>query len=393
VKVLILHQHFNTPVQGGPLRSYYLAKALINHGHHVVVITTRNQPSRTVEDVEGIEVHYLPIAYNNRFGFYKRVNSFMRYTLQSLKTAGSLKDFSLCYAISVPLTVGLTALWFKRFYKIPFIFEVGDLWPEAPVQLGFIKNPILRASLFWLEKLIYRNAESVVALSPAIQTYIEKKTPGKKVWLIPNMADTDFYKPEIKHPALEGKFGVSRKFVVSYIGAVGFANGLDYYLECARASQQAGYPIHFLLCGDGAFITNLKSIADRLKLQNISFLPFQNREGVAEVMNVTDAVFISYKSFPILETGSPNKYFDGLAAGKLILINFGGWIKSEVEETRCGIALDSRYPHDFVKKIEPFLSERTKLQQYQANARKLAESNYARITLSEKYAAIIKNSG
>jgi glycosyltransferase involved in cell wall biosynthesis len=254
--------------------------------------------------------------------------------------------------------------------------------------MEFVKNYFFKQFLYSLEKFIYKNASAVVALSPMIKQAIEKKVSNKPVHLIPNMADTDFYKPAPKDPALLQKFGVKDQFVVSYIGAIGLANGLDFYVECARASQQAGLPIRFLLCGDGALLEYFQRVVKRYQLKNFSIIPFQNREGVKEVMNVTDATFICYKPLPVLETGSPNKYFDGLAAGKLILINFGGWIKNEIENQSCGIFLDPKYPADFVKKITPFLEDNQKLKHCQQASRLLAESDYSRKILGEKFVAI-----
>jgi glycosyltransferase involved in cell wall biosynthesis len=388
VKVLILHQHFNTPQKGGALRSYYLAKALADHGHTPVVITAHSEKNYRREDIEGIEVHYMPIAYNNRFGFYKRSVSFIRFVLGAVKLAGRFRDASVCYAISVPLTIGIAAIWIEKRYKIPFIFEVGDLWPDAPVQLGYIQNPVFKQSLYQLEKTLYRKAKAVVALSPMIRSAIERKVPGTHVHLIPNMADTDFYKPQPKDPVLESKYNVQDKFVISYIGAVGYANGLDYYLECARASQRANLPIRFLLCGDGAMLDRLKSLVTQIQLTNFSFIPFQDREGVREVMNVTDASFTCYRPVPILETGSPNKYFDGLAAGKIIIINFGGWIRDEIESRSCGIYLDPKNPAQLIEKIQPLLLDKDLQQQYRACSRELALEKYSRLKLGESFARI-----
>ena len=390
VKVLILHQHFNTPEKGGPLRSYYLAKALVQKGISVTVITARQQALYTQELIEGIDVHYLPISYDNKFGFYKRGMSFLRYAIDCVRIAGRIKDISICYAISVPLTVGQAALWIKKAYKIPFIFEVGDLWPDAPIQLGFIQNPVLQRALYWLEKHIYRNALRIVALSEPIKAAIEGKESRAQVQVIPNIADTDFYTTGGKREDLVQEFGVRGKYVVSYIGAVGFANGLDYYLECARASQKAGLHIHFLLCGEGGAFEQLKRAAERLQLKNLSFIPFRNRDGVQKVMNATDAAFISYRPFPILETGSPNKYFDGLAAGKLIIINFKGWIKDEIESERCGVALNPKVPADFVTKISAFLADKELERTYRINARNLAERKYSRKMLGDKFVALFQ---
>lgn len=390
MKVLILHQHFNIPQKGGAIRSYYLAKALADNGVKVYVITAHNQIDFRREIFEGIEVHYLPVAYDNRFGFVARSYAFLSYVWGAIRLSSQFKDVDYCYAISVPLTVGLAAQWIKRKYKIPYIFEVGDLWPEAPVQMGFVKNSIFQWSLYELEKSIYKSADSVVALSPGIQLAIEKKVPGKKVHLIPNMADCDFYIPEPKDTALEEKYKVKGKFVVSYIGAVGLANGLDYLLECANASRKAELPIHFFICGDGALLDRLKGNVKQLELSNFTFIDFASREGVKELLNVTDAAFICYKPIPILETGSPNKFFDGLAAGKLIVINFGGWIRNEIEENMCGFYTNPHQPTDFVKKIKPFLEDKKLLTEYKQSSRQLAEKMYSREMLSKKFVKLFK---
>jgi glycosyltransferase involved in cell wall biosynthesis len=388
VKVLILHQHFNTPATGGAIRSYYLAKALVDHQYQVSVITGYNGRTYKTERIEGIDVHYLPVPYANSFGFWKRAISFLRYNFGVARHSRSLGDVAVCYAISVPLTIGLAAYWLKRTRSIPFIFEVGDLWPEAPIQMGFIRNYFLKKFLFSLEKFFYREAEAVVALSPMIKSSVEEKTSHKTIHLIPNMADTNYYMPVEKSDVLVAKFGVKNKFVVSYIGAIGLANGLDYYIECARACQNANQPVHFIMCGDGALVDYFTRVVKQYHLENFTILPLQSREGVRQVLNVTDATFICYKPLPILETGSPNKYFDGLAAGKLIVINFGGWIRQEIEQASCGVYTDSKYPTDFVKKISPYVQDRNKLKESQQAARSLAESRYSRKILAEKFASI-----
>jgi glycosyltransferase involved in cell wall biosynthesis len=105
-------------------------------------------------------------------------------------------------------------------------------------------------------------------------------------------------------------------------------------------------------------------------------------------MNVTEATFICYKNVPILETGSPNKFFDGLAAGKLIIVNFGGWIRQDIEEAQCGIYVDPMNPTDFVKKVSEFTSDSKKLKSYQESSRQLGERKYSRKILSKRFQEI-----
>jgi len=377
LKILILHQHFKTPQTGGAIRSWYLAKGLVEHGHIPVVITSHNEKNYVHTTIDGIEVHYLPIAYDNAFDYYRRSVAFLRFVYGSIRVAAQIHGVDRIYAISVPLTIAFVARWTSFRKGIPYFFEVGDLWPDAPVEMGFIRNPLMKATLYSVEKTAYRKAKVVVALSPAIKDAILKKVPEANVVTIPNISDCEFYKPTPRHD--------DKKFVVSYIGATGLANGLDYLLECANVCRKAELPVHFIVCGTGALLERLKGNAKQLGLQNITFMGFVNRDGVRDVLNITDAVFVCYKDRPILETGSPNKFFDGLAAGKLIVINFGGWIKKEIEENRCGVALTKSDPGSFVNKIRTFITDPDLLKEYQGNARKLAEQKYDRKLLVNKW--------
>lgn len=385
MKVLLIHQYFNTPDTGGPLRSYYLAKALTESGVSTVVITTHNGSLAETKSIEGIEVHYLPVTYSNSFGFFRRVHSFLKFVWSIVKEAGKFKDADICYAISTPLTTGLAAIWIKIRYRIPFIFEVGDLWPEAPVQMGVVKNYFLKEVLYTLEKSIYKRAKAIVALSDDIRKYILAILPEKTVHVIPNMADTEFYKPGEKDAMLEKKFNTEHKFVISYIGTLGVANGLDFLIECARVCAKDNVPLCFLVCGDGAEFYRLKQRAVTLGLTNITFIGFQTRNGVRDVLNITDAVMVSFKPLPVLETGSPNKYFDGLAAGKLIIANVGGWIKDEIELHTCGIYVKPDEVESLPNLLQPFISNVGVLKNYQAHARTLAEEKYSRKILERKF--------
>lgn len=390
VKIVILHQHFKVPARGGAIRSWYLASAAVEAGHTVTVLSGHNGDYK-IEIVDGIEVHWLPVAYDNRFDFKDRSKSFLRYVWQVIRRPALYRGAELCYAISVPLTTGLAAIWLRRWHRIPFIFEVGDLWPDAPIELGFIRNRRLRSLLYALEKMIYGKALAIVALSEPIRAAVEIKTPNKFIEVIPNMADTDFYFPSTGDPAISKEPGLEGKFVVAYIGALGYANGLDYILQCAAFCKSQIPEIAFVICGDGAESERLQASARKADLHNLKFLPLQNREGVKKILAVTEAVFVSYRPVAILETGSPNKYFDGLAAGKLIIVNFSGWIREEIEQCSCGIHVDPDHPGTFAQRISPYVNDKTLLRTYQNNARILAERKYSRSELSRRFVTLLEN--
>jgi glycosyltransferase involved in cell wall biosynthesis len=386
MRILYLHQYFRKPSEGGALRSYYLSKALVHAGHTVELITSWNGNDNKTATVEGINVHYLPVAYENKFGVAARLMAFFRFGWQSAKLAFNLGKFDLCFATSTPLTIGIPALLLKKLKGTPYYFEVRDLWPEAPIQLGYIKNPIVKRLLTRLEKVLYCNAAKIIALSPGMVAGIKKHEPAAPVYLIPNMADCEFF-----HSNFTELNSKSDSFLVAYTGTLGRANRVESLLEIALACQEKQLSqIRFVIAGSGAEAEKLQLKAKALQLNNVEFTGQLNRNEIRDLLNRAAATFTSFDTFPVLETNSPNKFFDSLAAGKLTIVNTKGWLRELVEENYCGFYTEPRLPETFTEKIIPFLENNSLLRQYQQNARKLAESRFSRKKLTEEFVALFK---
>ena len=385
MKILYVHQYFNTPTEGGCIRSYHLAKGLVDAGHEVTMITGHNHKSG-LEIIDGINVHYLKIPYKNQFGFARRMWAFYQFVQRSKKAIKKLNQkFDLGYVMTTPLTTGFIALFIKSHLHIPYYFEVGDLWPEAPIKMGAVKNELLKKWLYQFERKCYTEAQKVIALSPAIRNYIEATCPQTKVHVVTNFADIDFFEKSRKLQ----KFNHQNPIKVGYFGTFGPANQLSSLIAAAKACEEHEIPVHFTLMGTGkeaALIQDLSS-----ELSNVSILPFGSANEVKEVLEEQDAVYVSFKNLEILNTGSPNKFFDGLAAGKLIIINFGGWIRSIVDKHKCGFHHYPNEPMDFVRKIEAFIKEPALLDTYQKNSRDLAESYYSKDLQIKKLLKILEN--
>lgn len=375
MKILLIHQYYKTPQTGGAIRSYYIAKYLVSQGHDVSVITAYNEKEYSVKKEEGILVHYLPIYYTNHLSFFSRMHAFVRYVWQARKLLKKIDKPDINYVISTPLTTGLIAIYAKRKYGIPYIFEVGDLWPEAPIQLGVLKNSILKNLARKLEKRIYKQAHEIIGLSPDIAKNIEKKT-GKKVHVITNFADTTFFTPS--DPRTDD-------FIIGYVGTIGLANHLEYLLQIAQVST-ANRKIKFVIMGSGAQLEKIKKEAELKKLTNIEFVNPGDKQAAKNVIEQLSAMFISFKNVPVLATGSPNKFFDALAAGKLTIINFEGWIKELVEDQECGFYYHPDKPDQFLHKLQPYLDDIHRLKEAQSNARALAEQ----FTLNKQLPTLLK---
>jgi len=347
---------------------------------------SRTASSKTVD---GLKVHYLPVQYENQFGFLKRIKAFLHFIIRCKSFIRKQNDYDKIIVTSTPLTVGFIALWAQKRYGIPFIFEVRDLWPEAPIQMGVIKNPLLK---IWLEKQelkFYKNAERVIALSPGMRNHIEKRAPEVKVELIPNVADCDFFeRVEEKDENLVLQYGVKSKFVVSYFGAVGPVNDLMSLIKCAELSMHL--PIRFLIMGEGSSLQEIKDYVAKNQLKNIFFIPYGTKEDVRDVLNVTDACYVSFLHKPILRTNSPNKFFDAIASGKLIITNIQGWIRGLVEKRHIGFFADSDFPAEFSEKIKPFIDSPDLLKKYQKASRETAEQFFSRNELSHHFVQAIE---
>ncbi len=393
MRILYLHQYFKTPEEGGAIRSYYLATALVEAGHEVVLITSHNKEVYELHHINGIEVHYLPVFYSNSLSATRRSRAFLQFLWQARDLIGRLAPYDLCYVSSTPLTIGLLALYARRQLKTSYIFEVRDLWPEAPIQLGFIKSRLLKKLLYKLEDYFYRQAQAVVALSPGIACGIKQRTPSARVELIPNMADCRFFKPSPIHAPLARQLGTENCFVISYLGAAGLSNHLQYLLEAARACQQHRLAVKFVVAAEGSKLNELKEDARQAGLTNIIFGTYGSKEQVKKWLSISHAVYTSFGPYPVLQTNSPNKFFDGLAAGKLSIVNTRGWLKEVVEEKRCGFYTSPENPLEFVKQLKPFLENSQLLQEYQSNARQLAEENYSREMLSSKVIQLVEETG
>ncbi|RAI95135.1 glycosyltransferase involved in cell wall biosynthesis [Algoriphagus yeomjeoni] len=378
MRIIYIHQYFKTPQEGGAVRSFHLAKGLVDAGHEVEMITGGGQKGYDQRWIEGIKVHYLPVGYDQKFGFIKRVWSFLSYVRQAKKLIKKLPRPDLMYATSTPLTTGLLGLWAKKKLAIPYIFEVRDLWPQAPIEVGAISNPILKKSLVSLEKKIYQQAMSLVALSPGIAAHLRKVTPAKQIHLIPNFSDLDRFYPMEKRKEILDEFGLTTSLTIAYTGALGKVNAVEELLNLAELAQNRGKNWHFLIMGEGSHEAQLRKIALDKSLVRIRFIPFGSKEKVNEVLSLADLAWISFAHLPVLKTNSPNKFFDALAAGKAILVNHKGWVFDLMKTHHLGInCLPSKIESAFAK-LESLERNPKELEKMGASSRRLAEQHFTK---------------
>lgn len=389
--ILYIHQYFHTPNEPGSTRSYWISRELINQGHQVTMITTNKNATVAREEkiIDGIKVVYLKANYSQSLSVTQRLRVFLDFVINSIKEARKHKEVDLVIATSTPLTVGITALYMKWFKKVPYIFEVRDLWPEVPIQMGAFKSPFIVKPTRWFEKKIYQNAEHVVALSPGMQEGVMKYIPEEKTSMIPNMSKIDQFWPREKNEVLREQLGLKKEsFKVIHFGALGLANGAHTIIESAQLLKHDN-SIEFLFVGGGSQEEKLKRLCEEYELKNVQFYGKVPMKEMSETVNFCDVSMVSFKDLPILYTNSPNKLFDSLSAGKPIIVNSAGWTKKMVEENDCGYYVNPNNPQELADKVKYLQAHPETVRQMGERARLLAETTYDKSLLCKQFVEVV----
>lgn len=394
--ILYIHQYFKTPNEPGGTRSYWIAKELIKRGHSVTMITSTSKGEAKVveKQVDGIKVIYVLNAYNNYMSNFKKIWSFINFVRLAITNASKQKNVDLVFATSTPLTVGLVALYLKWRRGWRYVFEVRDLWPEFPIQIGAIKNKLIIKLLRKFEKRIYDKAEHVIGLSPGmVDGIVAAGTPPQKCSMIPNMSKPDEFYPRTPSVDIAHQFEIDlNKFNVIHFGSMGRANGLEYIVKAAKVLQDRGISdIDFIFMGDGATLPILKSFVKDNGLRNVKFLGNHKMSVVSEVVNCCDASITTFLDLPILYTNSPNKLFDSLSAGKPIIVNSAGWTKDLVEKENCGFYVSPQDAADLADKLMLYYKDKELLKTWGNNARSLSVNVFDKSILSAQVADVIES--
>ena len=396
VKVLYFHQHFVTPKGAGAIRSYAMARKLIERGHSVTMVCGSAQGSTTGLTgefvngqrrgmVDGIDVLELNLEYSNSDSFGKRIKTFLSFALRSVKVALTEK-YDLVFATTTPLTAGIPGIFARWIRRKPFVFEVRDLWPELPKAMGVITNPVILWAMGVLEWVSYRSAHRLVGLSPGIVEGIRKRgVPAERIAMIPNGCDLDIFASD-GEPWRPAEIADTDLMAI-FAGTHGMANGLDAVLDAAAELKRRGRSdIKLLLIGNGKLKAGLQARAAAEGLDNVVFHDPVNKTRLAGLMQSTDLGMQILANVPAFYYGtSPNKFFDYIAAGLPVLNNYPGWLAGMIETQECGYAVPPADPKAFADALERAAGERDRLKAMGGNSRALAEREFDRDKLSEKW--------
>jgi glycosyltransferase involved in cell wall biosynthesis len=353
VRVLFL-SHFYPPEMGGAAaRISGLAKWLVKFGHDVTVITGYpNYPTgkiyheyknkkNKIEFIDGVQIirsKVLPVSYQSIL--VRLLNYFTLFFTALWNGIRKNNNFDIIIASSPPLTIGILGLILSKIYKIPWIFDIRDIWPDVAVEAGMVKeNGIVHKLSKKLANSLYKQATHITPVTERKLTKIEKGDIHiGKISVVPNGVDFDLIN-DAKQKDWRSELGLENKFILSYAGLIGIAQGVNVIIETATRLKEKN-DIHFLIVGEGVEKQKLQDRAKSLKLNNITFLPSQLRESIPSLLTTSDIALIPLVSDKLLDA-VPSKLLEAWACKLPVILIAGGEAADIVIKAHGGIVVNS----------------------------------------------------
>jgi len=348
MRIIYFYQYFTTPKGSYGTRVYEFTKRWVEKGHKVTVVTgvyaksdIRAQRFIENQNFEGINVKVINVTIDNKMPVLKRIWSFIKYMSVSCWFAATLKA-DVVIASSGPITVGFPGLVAHYIRGRKFVFEVRDLWPEVAVELGIIKNKFLIKLAYWFEKRCYRAASQIITLSPGMQSDIERRFGKMKITSVTNSANIQLFRTELKNPDLKGL--IPLQYAI-YNGNIGEVNNSEWLFNAAKIlGDQGRSDFKIVLAGDGQQKAELAQRASNEGVSNFILLGLVPKNQLVWLIQHALVSLVPLKGARILDTSSPNKFFESLAAGVPVVQNTNGWMKDYLEVNRVGYTLDPDDP-------------------------------------------------
>ena len=407
MNILLIHQYYLEKEDGGGSRFNEMTKSWVKEGHKVTVLAgmVHYNTGKKEKKYKGkfylkdqfdlnIDVWRCHVSEAYNLNFLGRLWAYFSFVFSSV-LVGLFKikeKHDVIIVTSPPLFVGITAYVLSTFKRLPFIFEVRDLWPESAIDTGVLKNRVIIKFAYWFESFIYKKAKFINVLTPAFKKKLieNKNIEESKLAYIPNAADFSLSNELlITFDAIEFKeqLGLKDKFVITYVGAHGVANHLIQLIEAAELLQDTN--VVFQLIGSGMDKENLIHSVDMKKLNNVIFRSPVSKKEVFKYILASDMGASVLKNVDTFKTIYSNKTFDYMSCKKPILLGIDGVSRELVESANCGIYVEPENAQDYNDKIRAFieLNQGSKLGE---NGYDYAKKHFDRSELALKYLSLIE---
>ncbi len=407
MRILLIHQMFLEEDDHGGSRFNEMTKFWTEQGHEITVLAgmmhynghekrSEYKGKYFVNKQQGkVNVWRCHVSESYNKNFLGRLWGYFSFMFAAI-WAGLFKTnkkFDIILVTSPPLFVGITAYVISRFKKIPYVFEVRDLWPESAIDTGILTNKFIIKLAYAVEAFLYKKAALINVLTPAFKKKLieNKNVPEQKIIFIPNAADFTLSEKllrEFDATAMRKELGWEDRFVITYVGAHGIANGLHQVLNAADVLKDTN--VLFVLIGDGMTREELIKDAKKRKIENVVFLKSVPKTEVFKYILLSDMGASILKNVPTFKTVYSNKTFDYMACKKPILMAIDGVSRELVEEADAGVYVEPENTDSYNSVIRKYIASPALLKKQGENGYQFAKMNFDRKILADKYSIALQ---
>ncbi|MFZ0319168.1 MAG: glycosyltransferase family 4 protein [Candidatus Sulfotelmatobacter sp.] len=407
MKILYISQYF-PPEMGAPAaRAAELSRHWAAAGHDVTVLTGfPNHPTGVVpreyrdkfrrlvvrEQFHGVNVvRSWLLPFPNRKA-HERMLNYSSFCVSAASTGLFLSRPDVVIATSPQLLVALSGWWVARWKRVPFVFEVRDLWPESLAAVGAGDgDSFLHRTLAKIAGFLYREADHIAVVTPAFEDHLVKhwRVPREKISVVENGVETDLFAPQAA-TALRKELGAEGKFVVSYIGTMGMAHGLETILDAAAKLRSANPKIVFLVLGEGAEKQRIVALARERGLDNLRFVDQQPRERVPAYICASDVCLVLLKKSDVFKTVIPTKMLEFMSCARPVILGVDGQARRVLEEAQAGLVIEPENSDALADAIRYLAANSEMAGKLGRSGREYIVRNCSRRQTAEKYTRVLE---
>jgi len=393
LRIYYFYQYFSTSAGSWGTRVHEFVKEWLENDEQLSVklITSLYYKSDltsnrfiSTQNIDNISVEVLGIKVNNKDSFIKRIFSFVGFSLFSSIYA-LFGNYDVAIASSGPITVGLPGLIAKKIRRKKLVFEVRDLWPQGAIELGVIKSSWMIRLARWFELCCYRNADLIITLSPGMRDEVLQKVPKKRVISITNAANIQLFGSPKDFP-IQNADEIQQEKYALYAGNIGKVNNVEWMYNSAMLLTRYKSAVKVVIIGDGQLKLELQERKIREGNDNLIFLPLMPKTELVTYMQHALVSLVPLANTPVLETSSPNKLFESLAAAVPVVITTKGWMYDFIVDNEFGYYIDSNKPEslaELLMQIQPISEEQKQ------RIRNYAEINFDKKNLAKEFITAI----
>jgi glycosyltransferase involved in cell wall biosynthesis len=401
VHLLFLTDNFPPEVNAPASRTFEHCREWVRKGHRVTVITCApNFPKGKVfdgyqnkafqtETIEGIEVIRVWSYITANEGFVRRILDYLSFMASAIVASPRVHDVDLVIGTSPQFFTAVAAYVVSRMKRIPYVFELRDLWPESIKAVGAMKESFALRMLERLEMFLYRKAARIVSVTESFkQVLMRRGIEGTKIEVVTNGVDVSQFKPRPKDPELTRKLGLEGKFVAGYIGTHGMAHSLETLLQAA--DRLRGQNFAFIFLGDGARKQALREMADQMKLDNVVFIDSVPKADVPKYWSLLDVSIIHLRKTELFTTVIPSKMFECMGMGIPVLHGVEGESADIVRREQVGIPFEPEGVDQLCEALQSLKSDPARLARFREQCLRAA-GNYDRTYLALRMLKVLED--